>query len=318
MSPDSDLTAAGITDPRLRADYLHCRELAREHGRTYFLATRFLPAERRPAIHALYGFARTADDIVDDVTPGVTVESKRVGLQHLIDEFHDPDGAREPSVRAALDTARRLVLRPPPPLSGRIGERCPAPPHRPRAVRSWTWCRSRCCRPTRFDSTVTAGVASWKSVVAVLANPYRRACVRRAADKEAPAVLTGQLATMQVISRNRGSVIQHRGSALRASRRPPLMTVPRPRRQVPLPASPRIRSAASRPEISTIGTPTPGWVPGPGEHDVLAPAGCAGRNGPVWPNECAAANGVPRSMPRAAQSSGVVTCSTSMPSPKPT
>ena len=112
MSPDSDLTAAGITDPRLRADYLHCRELAREHGRTYFLATRFLPAERRPAIHALYGFARTADDIVDDVTPGVTVESKRVGLQHLIDEFHDPDGAREPSVRAALDTARRYELSP--------------------------------------------------------------------------------------------------------------------------------------------------------------------------------------------------------------
>ncbi len=112
MSPDSDLTAAGITDPRLRADYLHCRELAREHGRTYFLATRFLPAGRRPAIHALYGFARTADDIVDDVTPGVTVEAKRVGLQRLIDEFHDPDRAAEPSVRAALDTARRYDLGP--------------------------------------------------------------------------------------------------------------------------------------------------------------------------------------------------------------
>ena len=36
------------------------------HGRTYFLATRLLAPAQRPAIHALYGFARMADDVVDD------------------------------------------------------------------------------------------------------------------------------------------------------------------------------------------------------------------------------------------------------------
>ncbi|WP_198668560.1 squalene/phytoene synthase family protein, partial [Streptomyces triticisoli] len=60
-----ELDAAGITDPRLRAAYTHCRELNARHGRTYFLATRLLPPGRRPAVHALYGFARWADDIVD-------------------------------------------------------------------------------------------------------------------------------------------------------------------------------------------------------------------------------------------------------------
>ncbi len=62
-----ELDAAGITDPALRAAYRTCRTLNARHGRTYFLATRLLPVERRPAVHSLYGFARHADDIVDDL-----------------------------------------------------------------------------------------------------------------------------------------------------------------------------------------------------------------------------------------------------------
>lgn len=65
-----ELDAARITDPGLRAAYTHCRELNARHGRTYFLATRLLPPERRPAVHALYGFARWADDIVDSLQDG--------------------------------------------------------------------------------------------------------------------------------------------------------------------------------------------------------------------------------------------------------
>ena len=65
-----ELDAAAITDPGLRTDYGVCRRLNARHGRTYFLATRLLPLERRCAVHALYGFARWADDIVDDLTGG--------------------------------------------------------------------------------------------------------------------------------------------------------------------------------------------------------------------------------------------------------
>ncbi|MGW2664200.1 phytoene/squalene synthase family protein [Nocardia tengchongensis] len=45
--------------------YRDCRRIAATHGRTYFLATRLLEPERRPAVHALYAFARLVDDIVD-------------------------------------------------------------------------------------------------------------------------------------------------------------------------------------------------------------------------------------------------------------
>jgi len=45
--------------------YRVAESLSAIHGRTYHLASRLLPAPQRRAVHALYGFARTADDIVD-------------------------------------------------------------------------------------------------------------------------------------------------------------------------------------------------------------------------------------------------------------
>jgi phytoene synthase len=47
------------------AAYERCRVLHQQHGRTYYLATRLLPAWKRRHVHALYGFTRYADEIVD-------------------------------------------------------------------------------------------------------------------------------------------------------------------------------------------------------------------------------------------------------------
>ncbi|MET8083754.1 phytoene/squalene synthase family protein [Micromonospora sp. NPDC005237] len=52
-------------DTNLTAAYDRCRELHKRHGRTYYLATRLLPAWKRRHVHALYGFTRYADEIVD-------------------------------------------------------------------------------------------------------------------------------------------------------------------------------------------------------------------------------------------------------------
>jgi phytoene synthase len=49
----------------LAASYEACRRLHAEHGRSYYLATRLLPAATRQSVHALYGFARAADEVVD-------------------------------------------------------------------------------------------------------------------------------------------------------------------------------------------------------------------------------------------------------------
>lgn len=54
----------------LTASYEHCRRLNARHGRSFYLATLLLPAWKRRHVHALYGFARHVDDIVDECRPG--------------------------------------------------------------------------------------------------------------------------------------------------------------------------------------------------------------------------------------------------------
>jgi phytoene synthase len=78
-----ELDAAGIVDPRLRRAYETCRRLNAHHGKTYFLATRLLPAARRHAVHALYGFARWTDDIVDDLDIPLPPEQRARALAEL-------------------------------------------------------------------------------------------------------------------------------------------------------------------------------------------------------------------------------------------
>jgi phytoene synthase len=60
-----ELDAAGITGAALRASYARCRSINAAHGKTYYLATLLLPPAKRPYVHALYGFARHVDDLVD-------------------------------------------------------------------------------------------------------------------------------------------------------------------------------------------------------------------------------------------------------------
>lgn len=110
-----ELDAAGITDPGLRAAYTDCRRLNARHGKTYFLATRLLPVGRRCAVHALYGFARWADDIVDDLdrreTPGERDRLLRRLESDLAHVLRTGSGA-EPVVRAVADTAQRYGIEP--------------------------------------------------------------------------------------------------------------------------------------------------------------------------------------------------------------
>jgi len=75
-----ELTAAGITDPDLRASYEECKRLNALHGKTYYLATLLLPKAKRPFVHALYGFARYADEIVDDLASELSIEEKAEAL----------------------------------------------------------------------------------------------------------------------------------------------------------------------------------------------------------------------------------------------
>jgi phytoene synthase len=76
----------GSDETDLSTSYRRCRELHRLHGRTYYLATRLLPAWKRPHVHALYGFARYADEIVDRTALRPPPERERL-LRDWSDRF---------------------------------------------------------------------------------------------------------------------------------------------------------------------------------------------------------------------------------------
>ena len=108
-----ELTAAGITDPALRKSYAECKRLNAQHGKTYYLATLLLPPAKRPFVHALYGFARYADEIVDDLSSTLSDEEKASALKSWGDQVladikigksHDHIGA------ALVDTVNRFEI----------------------------------------------------------------------------------------------------------------------------------------------------------------------------------------------------------------
>ena len=108
-----ELTAAGITDPDLRASYLECKRLNSLHGKTYYLATLLLPKAKRPHVHALYGFARYADEIVDDLSSTLTIEEKakvlKVWGEKVLEDIRL--GRSDDHVgRALVDTVQRFNI----------------------------------------------------------------------------------------------------------------------------------------------------------------------------------------------------------------
>lgn len=98
---------------QLHAAYRYCRHLNARHGRTFYLATALLPADRRPAVHALYGFARYADDIVDNPVAGRPAADR---LAELSTQLHEAFGcvhsSTHPVVRAVVHTASRHDIDP--------------------------------------------------------------------------------------------------------------------------------------------------------------------------------------------------------------
>lgn len=96
----------------LAASYRLCRRLHRAHGTTYYWATALLPGEARPHVHALYGFCRYADDIVDGGGGLAEREAALAGLETRL--FADLErGRSQDSVLAAVvDTVGVLGLDP--------------------------------------------------------------------------------------------------------------------------------------------------------------------------------------------------------------
>jgi phytoene synthase len=101
------------SDHRLRDSYRNCRRLQRRHDPTYWCATSCLPRDVRPAVHALYGFVRGADEIVDGAGRLPAGAARRAAL----DEWHrelraglEAGTSGHPVMAALVDAGQRHDL----------------------------------------------------------------------------------------------------------------------------------------------------------------------------------------------------------------
>jgi 15-cis-phytoene synthase len=100
-------------DPGLRASYEACRRMQRRHDPTYYWATRRLPADVRPAVHALYAYVRTADELVDGPRRPAAPADRRAALDRWEAALHEgraAGGSPQPVIAALVDAERRHGL----------------------------------------------------------------------------------------------------------------------------------------------------------------------------------------------------------------
>ncbi len=97
----------------VEASYELCRRMQRRHDPTFYWATRRLPRGQRPAVHALYGFLRGADEIVDGAGRALPPAARRAALdrwQATLDRGLAAGGTDHPVLGALVDAGLRHGL----------------------------------------------------------------------------------------------------------------------------------------------------------------------------------------------------------------
>lgn len=101
----------------LDESYELCREFNKRHGTTYYWSTKVLPKTKQHHVHALYAFARYADDIVDEIPSqggrDVPTEVRAAALADFGDRFFTDLAAGrsdDPVLKALVHTVRAFDI----------------------------------------------------------------------------------------------------------------------------------------------------------------------------------------------------------------
>ncbi|WP_049896442.1 phytoene/squalene synthase family protein [Natrialba chahannaoensis] len=85
------------------------KAIQKRTGKTFYLATRFLPARVRHATHVLYGFFRIADEVVDDAA-GMPPAEQRAELESLRAQALGEANADDPVLTAFADLKEAAAI----------------------------------------------------------------------------------------------------------------------------------------------------------------------------------------------------------------
>lgn len=110
MSTGTGVPTVPADASAVERSYETCRRMQLRHDPTYYWATRCLPADRRRAVHALYGFVRGADDIADGAAGP---DGRRAALdawQGELERGLEQGGSAHPVIAALVDAGPRFGL----------------------------------------------------------------------------------------------------------------------------------------------------------------------------------------------------------------
>ena len=101
----------------LDESYALCKDFNKRHGTTYYWSTKVLPKVKQHHVHALYAFARYADDIVDEIPSqggrDVPTEVRAAALADFGNRFFaDLEAGRsdDPVLKAVVHTVRAFDI----------------------------------------------------------------------------------------------------------------------------------------------------------------------------------------------------------------
>lgn len=107
-----------VGDDRLREAYVECRAITREHAKTFYMATRFLPNDKQRGIFAIYGLCRYIDDLVDEMEDLIserkldyqTVKTELAGWKRKLKDTYNGHVHDNPILMALSDVLRNYHI----------------------------------------------------------------------------------------------------------------------------------------------------------------------------------------------------------------
>jgi phytoene synthase len=93
--------------------YTRCKRMQLRHDPTFFVATSRLPGDVRPAVHALYGYVRGADQIVDGPRAAADPAERRAALdawERVLLDGRRAGHSTHPVIAALVDAGARHDL----------------------------------------------------------------------------------------------------------------------------------------------------------------------------------------------------------------
>ncbi|MDQ2799505.1 MAG: phytoene/squalene synthase family protein [Armatimonadota bacterium] len=101
----------------LEAAYALCKRINAHHGKTYYFSSLFFPPAIRRSVHALYGFVRCPDEIVDNPPPGSDSAQALADYREATLDALKTGESDVPILHAFADMAHRHRLPPEYPLA---------------------------------------------------------------------------------------------------------------------------------------------------------------------------------------------------------